>query len=105
MRPLIYARATSVDAAISIIGGDRAGAFLAGGTTEIDLVRLGVAHPDLLVDINAPPLAGVEELDSGGVRIGALARMSDVARARPVTERYPAVSEALLLGASAQLRN
>jgi xanthine dehydrogenase YagS FAD-binding subunit len=105
MRPLSYARAQSVDDAIAIVGADPASAFLAGGTTEVDLVRLGVAHPDVLVDINELPLAEIEDLPGGGLWIGALARMSDVARAPSVMERYPAVAEALLLGASEQLRN
>jgi xanthine dehydrogenase YagS FAD-binding subunit len=105
MRPLSYSRAQNVDDAIAMVGADPASAFLAGGTTEVDLVRLGVAHPDLLVDINELPLAEIEDLPGGGLRIGALARMSDVARTPSVMERYPALSEALLLGASEQLRN
>jgi xanthine dehydrogenase YagS FAD-binding subunit len=105
MRPLRYARAGDVGGAIAAVSADPASAFLAGGTTEVDLVRLGVAKPDLLVDINELPLAEIEDLPGGGLRIGALARMSDVARAPAVAERYPAVSEALLLGASEQLRN
>ena len=105
MRPLSYTRAENVDDAIAIVGADPASAFLAGGTTEVDLVRLGVARPDLLVDINQLPLAEIEDVPGGGLRIGALARMSDVARAPSVMERYPAISEALLLGASEQLRN
>jgi xanthine dehydrogenase YagS FAD-binding subunit len=105
MRPLSYARVADVDEAIALVSTDPASAFLAGGTTEVDLVRIGVERPDRLVDINALPLANVEELDGGGLRIGALARMSDVARTPVVVERYPAVSQALLLGASEQLRN
>jgi xanthine dehydrogenase YagS FAD-binding subunit len=105
MRPLSYSRAQNVDDAIAMVGADPASAFLAGGTTEVDLVRLGVTHPDLLVDINELPLTEIEDLPDGGLRIGALARMSDVARASSVVERYPAMSEALLLGASEQLRN
>ena len=105
MRPLSYARVADVDAAVALVSADPASEFLAGGTTEIDLVRLGVHRPDRLVDINALALAEVEELDDGGLRIGALARMSDVARTPIVAERYPAVSQALLLGASEQLRN
>jgi xanthine dehydrogenase YagS FAD-binding subunit len=105
MRPLSYSRAKNVDDAIAMVGADPASAFLAGGTTEVDLVRLGVTHPDLLVDINELPLTEIEDLPDGGLRIGALARMSDVARASSVIERYPAMSEALLLGASEQLRN
>ena len=105
MRPLSYARATDMADAIATVSADPASAFLAGGTTEIDLVRLGVTQPDLLVDINDLPLAGVEDLATGGVRIGALCRMNDAARAPAVMDRYPVVSQALLLGASEQLRN
>jgi xanthine dehydrogenase YagS FAD-binding subunit len=105
MRPLSYRRAENVGEAIATVSVDPARAFLAGGTTEVDLVRLGVAHPDLLVDINELPLAEIDDLPGGGLRVGALARMSDVARAPSVVDRYPAMSEALLLGASEQLRN
>jgi xanthine dehydrogenase YagS FAD-binding subunit len=87
------------------VSGDPRSAFLAGGTTEVDLVRLGVERPDRLVDINSLPLADVEQLADGGLRIGALARMSDVARTPVVAERFPAISQALVLGASEQLRN
>lgn len=87
------------------MGADAHSAFLAGGTTEVDLIRAGVAHTDHLVDINDLPLTGVEDLPGGGLRIGALARMSDVARAPAVVARYPAISRALDLGASQQLRN
>jgi xanthine dehydrogenase YagS FAD-binding subunit len=105
VRPLGYARATDVEGAVAAVAADPDSDFLAGGTTEVDLIRLGVARPRTLVDINALPLADIEELDGGGLRIGALARMSDVARDPRVVERYPAVSRALLLGASEQLRN
>jgi len=105
VRPFSYVRAHSVDDAVTLALADPASAFLAGGTTEVDLIRAGVAHPDLLVDVNELPLADILELPGGGLRIGALARMSDVARSRSVVERYRAVSQALLLGASEQLRN
>jgi xanthine dehydrogenase YagS FAD-binding subunit len=105
MRPVSYACVHDVEAAVTLVGGDPGSAFLAGGTTKIDLLRLGVEHSDRLVDINALPLATVEELQDGTIRIGALARMSDVARTPIIKERFPAVSEALLLGASEQLRN
>jgi xanthine dehydrogenase YagS FAD-binding subunit len=105
MRPLSYVRAADVQDAVATAAAETRSAFLAGGTTEIDLLRIGVATDDLLVDINALPLADVEELSGGGLRIGALARMSDVARAPAVVDRYPMVSQALLLGASEQLRN
>jgi len=105
MRPLSYARATDADSAIALVYDNRDSAFLAGGTTEVDLLRQNVLRPRLLVDINDLPLNKVEDLPGGGLRIGALARMSDVARAGSVVQRFPVISQALLLGASAQLRN
>jgi xanthine dehydrogenase YagS FAD-binding subunit len=105
MRPISYARATGVAQAIATVSGDPELAFLAGGTTEVDLLRLDVVRPAGLVDINALPLAGIEALEDGGLRIGALARMSDLAEAPAVVERYPMLVQALVLGASAQLRN
>ncbi|HWL96317.1 MAG TPA: xanthine dehydrogenase family protein subunit M [Nocardioidaceae bacterium] len=105
MRPLTYQRAAGVDDAVSLLAAAPAGAFLAGGTTEVDLIRAGVSRTDHLVDINALPLAGVAHLPDGGLQIGALARMSDVARMPAVVERFPAISQSLLLSASEQLRN
>ncbi|HKR72457.1 MAG TPA: xanthine dehydrogenase family protein subunit M [Streptosporangiaceae bacterium] len=105
MRPLSYARAADVDEAIAAVRADVDSAFLAGGTTEVDLVRQNVLRPSLLVDINALPLKGIDDLPGGGLRIGALARMSDVAQSPSVVSQFPVISQALLLGASAQLRN
>lgn len=105
MQPLSYARVSDVESAIALVADDPGSSFLAGGTTKVDLLRLAVEHNDRLVDINDLPLRDVEELPDGTIRIGALARMSDVARAAVVKERFPGVSEALLLGASEQLRN
>src|SRR2546429_620424 len=76
-----------------------------GATSEVAWRRQDVLRPGLLVDINRLPLDGVEDLPGGGLRIGALARMSDVARAPAVLARFPVISQALLAGASAQLRN
>ena len=105
MRPFSYARAANADAAIAAVRERGDASFLAGGTTEVDLVRQNVLRPGLLVDINDLPLSGIEDLPGGGLRVGALARMSDVATAPGVSERFPLISQALLLGASAQLRN
>ena len=105
MRPLSYARPVAVSDAIATVAADPASAFLAGGTTEIDLIRLGVTRPDTLVDINDLPLADLDELPGGELRLGALARMSDVARDPRIVARFPAVAQALVLGASEQLRN
>ena len=76
MRPISYTRATDVDSAITAVSADPQRAFLAGGTTQIDLLRLNVVQPDDLVDINLLPLKQIEVLADGGLRIGALARMS-----------------------------
>ncbi|HEY9479834.1 MAG TPA: FAD binding domain-containing protein, partial [Gemmatimonadaceae bacterium] len=65
MRPISYARATDVADAIATVSADSESAFLAGGTTEIDLLRQNVVQPSTLVDINALPLTGVEELSDG----------------------------------------
>jgi xanthine dehydrogenase YagS FAD-binding subunit len=105
MRPFSYTRVTDVDTAIAAVRDRPDSAFLAGGTTEVDLVRQNVLRPGLLVDINDLPLNRVEDRPDGGLRIGALARMSDVAQAPGVIQRFPVISQALLLGASAQLRN
>jgi xanthine dehydrogenase YagS FAD-binding subunit len=105
MRPFSYARPADIDGAIATVAERRDSAFLAGGTTEVDLARQNVLRPGLLVDINDLPLDMVEDLPGGGIRIGALARMSDVAQAAGVVQRFPVISQAVLLGASAQLRN
>lgn len=105
MRPLSYARPHDAATAVALVERNPTAAFLAGGTTEVDLLRIGVHRHDLLVDINELPYREVEELPGGGLRLGALSRMSDVARDERVMARYPAVSQALLLGASEQLRN
>ncbi|MFD1931051.1 MULTISPECIES: FAD binding domain-containing protein [Nonomuraea] len=105
MRPFSYARVADVADAITAVAGDQTSAFLAGGTTKIDMLRIGTEWSQRLVDINDLPLTLIEDLPDGGLRIGALARMSDVAMAPAVIGRYAMISRALLLGASAQLRN
>jgi xanthine dehydrogenase YagS FAD-binding subunit len=105
MRTVSYSRVPDVATAVGVVSADPDSAFLAGGTTQIDLLRIYVEQPGRLVDINDLPLRQVDELPGGGLRIGALARMSDVAQALPVRQRFPVISQALLLGASPQLRN
>jgi xanthine dehydrogenase YagS FAD-binding subunit len=104
MRPFTFTRATSIDEAISASGGDRDTRFLAGGTNLIDLMKMGVESPLRLIDVNQIPVAAIEE-HNGGLRIGAMARNTDVAAHPLVRERYPVLSEALLSGASPQIRN
>jgi xanthine dehydrogenase YagS FAD-binding subunit len=105
MRPITYSRAADVDDALALAAANPASAFLAGGTNEVDLIRAGISPSAHLVDINDLPLTGIEDRADGGLHIGALARMSDVARNPSVADRYPAISRALLLSASEQLRN
>ena len=104
MTPFGYRRAQSVDDAVRL--GLAPGAhFLGGGTNLIDLAKGGVVQPLLLVDVSRLPLADVTATADGGVRIGAMARNSDVANHALVRTRYPLLSQALLAGASPQLRN
>src|SRR6201997_1972478 len=79
--------------------------FIAGGTTLIDLMKLNVEQPHTLIDLNRLPLGDVEALPGGGLKIGALVRNSDLAHHPAVLRDYPVLSQALLSGASAQLRN
>ena len=81
------------------------GRFIAGGTTLVDLMKLGVETPPALVDITALPLAEIELLPNGGLRIGAMVRNSDLAHHPEVLKNYAVLSQALLAGASPQLRN
>lgn len=102
MRPYTFAQPRSVREALRGAGPDSA--FLAGGTTLVDLMKLEVMTPDHVVDINRLPLGGIT-LDHKGLHIGALERMSDVAADPAVRQHYPMVAQALELSASAQLRN
>jgi CO/xanthine dehydrogenase FAD-binding subunit len=104
VRPFEYLRAGDAYEAIAAVAGDPGGAFLAGGTTQVDLMREEVLRPTLLVDIGRLPLRGVAAGEDA-VRIGALTTMADAAADPLLRERLPLVAEALLAGASAQLRN
>ncbi len=103
MQPFSYQQAEQADSAIASARSDQS-MYLAGGTSLIDLMKLHVQTPQQLVDINALPLAQVER-QGDGVRIGAMARNSDVAYNAMIRQQYPVLSEALLSGASPQLRN
>ena len=115
MRPFAFQRSDSASAAVQAARArpgasdqraDGATAYLAGGTSLIDLMKLDVMRPDTIVDINAlQGRHGGIEAGPLGLRIGALARMSDVADNAAVRRDYPAVAESLQLAASAQLRN
>ena len=106
MNPFAYTRASDVPQAVADVATKPHAKFLGGGTNLIDLMKMGVETPESVIDINRLPLAAVEELpNGGGVRIGALARNSEVAEHALIKARYPVLSEAFLAGASPQLRN
>ncbi len=104
MTPFAYRRAASVDEAVRLARAPGAH-FLGGGTNLIDLAKGGVVKPLLLVDVSRLPLAEVTETPDGGVRIGAAVRNSELANHPLIRTRYPLLSQALLAGASPQLRN
>ena len=105
MHPFAYSAVQDEHAAVRAVGEAPGARFLAGGTTLVDLMKLNVERPERVVDINALPLAQVEELRDGGLRIGAMVRNSDLAEHAAVRTRYPLLAQALLAGASPQLRN
>lgn len=105
MKNFAYARPETPETALSYVGNAAHFKFLAGGTNLVDLMREEIESPDTLVDVTRLPLTQVEELPDGGLRIGALVRNSHLAGHPLVRERYPVLSQAILMGASAQLRN
>jgi xanthine dehydrogenase YagS FAD-binding subunit len=104
MNSFNYERAATPDSAIRS-GSSRGAKFLAGGTNLVDLMKYGVESPTTLVDINHLDLAQVTKSEDGGVTIGALVRNSDLANHSLIKNLYPLLSQALLSGASPQLRN
>jgi xanthine dehydrogenase YagS FAD-binding subunit len=100
-----YARATDVADAVRLIAADPAAKFIAGGTNLIDLMKEDVERPTRLIDITRLPLTKIEEMRGGGLHIGALVPNSDLAYHPVIEQRYPLLANAVLAGASAQLRN
>ena len=105
MRPFRYQRAADAADAVATVGALPGATFLAGGTNLVDLMKLGVETPELLVDVRHLPLDRVEPRDGGWLRIGAAVRNSDLAADVAVRRDYPVLAQALLAGASGQLRN
>jgi xanthine dehydrogenase YagS FAD-binding subunit len=105
MTPFAYQRAADAASAVAAVAGHPNAAFLGGGTNLVDHMKLGIADPDLLVDVTRLPFDRVEELADGVVRIGAAVKNSDLAANPMIRRRYPVLSKALLAGASGQLRN
>jgi xanthine dehydrogenase YagS FAD-binding subunit len=104
MNDVGYQRPASVAEALRLVQQPGA-AFVAGGTNLIDLMKGGVASPAVLVDVNHLPLAAVTPRAEGGLRVGALVRNSDLANHALIREQYPLLAQALVSGASPQLRN
>ena len=104
MHPFQYMDSASPEAALQAAAANDRAMFLAGGTTVIDLMKLDVLTPDQLIDVARLPFSEIEE-DSAGITIGANVKNSDLAHHRAIREQYPVLAEALLAGASAQLRN
>ncbi|MBV8634220.1 MAG: xanthine dehydrogenase family protein subunit M [Burkholderiaceae bacterium] len=104
MNSFSFQRATTFDDAIRL--GQQPGArFIGGGTNLVDLMKGGIEQPMHLIDVSSLPMSGIAETKDGGIRIGAAARNSDVADHALVRARYPLLCQALLAGASPQLRN
>ncbi|MDO7874243.1 xanthine dehydrogenase family protein subunit M [Hymenobacter sp. ASUV-10] len=104
MNDFSYTQAASAKEATGIIKEKPQAAYIAGGTTLLDMMKANLLEPPQLVDLNQLPFKGIEQT-SDGLRIGAIERMSTVGEHPLVVQQFPAVSQALLLAASPQLRN
>jgi xanthine dehydrogenase YagS FAD-binding subunit len=105
VEPFRYERPADTATAVAAIDASSGAKFLGGGTNLVDLMRLGVERPDVLVDVTRLAADSIDDTDDGGLRIGAAVRNSDLAADLRVRTRYPLLAEALLSGASGQLRN
>jgi xanthine dehydrogenase YagS FAD-binding subunit len=103
--PFVFHAAPDEQSAHEAMRATPGARLLAGGTTLVDLMKLNVERPPAVIDINALPLAAIDPLPDGGVRVGATVRNSDMAHHPLIQGRYPFLSQALLAGASPQLRN
>jgi xanthine dehydrogenase YagS FAD-binding subunit len=105
MKNFAYTRAADATSALRAIAQQPNGKFLAGGTNLLDLMREDIEQPDFLVDVTKLPLNHIEELPGGNVRIGAAVKNSAIVNHRLIRERFPVLAQAIMMGASAQLRN
>jgi len=103
MNPFHYSRPTEVQQAVQM--SSAASRFIAGGTNLLDLMKENVSHPEHLIDITGLPLHDIQETAEGGLLIGALVSNADLAWHPLIEQRYPLLSQAILAGASPQLRN
>jgi xanthine dehydrogenase YagS FAD-binding subunit len=105
MRPFTYERPRDAAEAATAVASRPDAKFISGGTNLLDLMKLDIERPGHLVDVSRLPLGGIEETGEGGLRIGAEITNSDLAADRRVRERYPVLAQAVVAGASAQIRN
>ncbi|MFN2391729.1 MAG: xanthine dehydrogenase family protein subunit M [Pyrinomonadaceae bacterium] len=104
MRPFKYVRSTDAATAVQVVSTNNGAKFLAGGTNILDLMKEDVERPTELVDITRLKLSQIKS-EKGGVLIGALAKNTDTANHPLIRQHYPLLTQAILAGASAQLRN
>ena len=105
MKNFAYSKPEDIHTAVELVARNGRGKFLGGGTNLVDLMRENIEQPDTLVDVTGLPLDQIEELPGGGIAIGAMARNTAVANDPLVRERCPFLSQAILFGASGQIRN
>ena len=105
MNSFTYIRADAVETAVGERSSEQTAKFIAGGTNLIDLMKENIERPTRLIDITRLPLASITETVAGGLRLGALMSNADTAYDERVIQRYPLLSQAILAGASPQLRN
>ena len=105
MKNFGYARAASTGSALALHASHANAKFLGGGTNLVDLMRENIEQPDALIDVTGLPATGIAELPDGGISIGGEVRNTAIANHRLIREGYPVLSEAILCGASGQIRN
>ncbi len=103
MNPFAYSKPAAVDEALRLAGPNAR--FIAGGTNLLDLMKENLTRPERLIDITGLPLRGIEATASGGLRVGALVSNAELAWDARIEQRYPLLAQAILAGASPQLRN
>jgi xanthine dehydrogenase YagS FAD-binding subunit len=105
MKPFAYSKAADAHTAVSLLSQQGNAKFLGGGTNLVDLMRENIEQPDALVDVTGLPFTRIDELADGGVSIGSAVTNTAVANHRLIHERYPLLAQAILFGASGQIRN
>lgn len=105
MKNFAYSRADNAQAAVNLLSQNPNAKFLGGGTNLVDLMRENIEQPDALVDVSGLPFNQIEELSDGAISIGAAVKNSALANHRIIRERYPFLSQAIVFGASGQIRN